>query len=110
MSVRIDVRRTAGGLRLLVPVMGESSRRSIRLSYAQAGALIEAIRGGDVCCAAGDLEVSRRPADDVDVGATLAHACAGTYLRTQDLEALGTALSAHMPDCMKPLPLLEATR
>ncbi|MFD9888037.1 hypothetical protein ACFWY9_01745 [Amycolatopsis sp. NPDC059027] len=105
MSARIDVRRTAGGLRLLVPAYGVP-RRSVRLSYAQAGDLITAIRAGQVRSVAGDVAVApfTEHAEDAGPCAVLADACAGTYLREQDLRALGNDLCAHMPDRMTPLP------
>lgn len=102
MTGRIDVRRTEGGLRLLVPVLGASPRRSVRLSYAQAGGLITAIRAGAL--QPGDLATPAEGPVDAEVRTALVKACAGTCLGDHDLQTLGDALSAHMPDRMKPLP------
>ncbi|MFE3786040.1 hypothetical protein ACFXPA_48590 [Amycolatopsis sp. NPDC059090] len=99
MPTRIDIRRTAGGLRLLVPACGRPPRQ-IRLTYAQAHDLITAIRAGRLrALGAGDATsgVAASPP-------ALAEACGWLHLREPDLAALGDALRARMPDRMTPLP------
>ena len=103
-SGRIDVRRTAGGLRLWIPAPGVSPRRSVRLSYAQAGDVIAAIRADTLRPAAGNPTCYLAADETGGARAVLADVCAELCLRDQDMQALGDALSAHMPDRMIPLP------
>ncbi|MFC3456324.1 hypothetical protein [Amycolatopsis speibonae] len=114
MSTRIDIRRTAGGLRLLIPACG-APRQSIRLSYAQADDLITAIRSSQIrhVDEAGNTMAlsplrSWGTDESVQAGGTawtaLLDACYWLHLRDPDVTALGDALSAHMPDRMTPLP------
>ncbi|MFE3175142.1 hypothetical protein ACFXPA_37535 [Amycolatopsis sp. NPDC059090] len=98
MPTRLDIRRAAGGLRLLVPAC-ERPPQPIRLSYAQADDLITR------SALAASVPSAQRVARGAGASsAELGEACGWLHLREPDLAALGDALRARMPDRMTPAP------
>ncbi|CCH32252.1 hypothetical protein BN6_49830 [Saccharothrix espanaensis DSM 44229] len=112
--IGVDVRRAGGGLRLTLFDMG-GRRAGVRLSYGEAGSLVDTIRSVDGCevrCASG-WRLVRLP-DGPDQGAWTCTTCDGPageagraagYLMDRAItRRLADLLRAHMPDRMRPYP------
>ncbi|SEQ60864.1 hypothetical protein SAMN04488000_103513 [Lentzea albida] len=97
----VEVRRSAGGLRLLVRPPA-ASRWSARLGYERVSELLTAIRQSESCSVP---DVALRYVPDQRTGeAELACETGSVLLDAEEVTALHDALRAHMPDRMRPLP------
>lgn len=97
----VEVRRSAGGLRLFVRPLA-ASRWSARLGYERVSELLVAIRRAESCTVP---DVSLRYVPDQRTGeAELECETGSVLLDADEVSALHDALRAHMPDQMKPLP------
>lgn len=98
----VEVRRSAGGLRLFVRPPA-ALRWSARLGYERVSELLVAIRQAESCSVP---DVSLRYVPDGRTGeAELKCATGSVHLDAGEVSALHDTLRAHMPDRMRPLPV-----
>jgi hypothetical protein len=97
----VEVRRSAGGLRLFVRPPA-ALRWSARLGYERVSELLSAIRQAESCTVP---DVALRYVPDQRTGeAVLACPAGSVLLDADEVSALRDTLRAHMPDRMRPLP------
>ncbi|WP_394616811.1 hypothetical protein JNUCC0626_45510 [Lentzea sp. JNUCC 0626] len=97
----VEVRRSAGGLRLFVRPPAALSWNA-RLGYDRVSELLEAIRQVEACSVP-DVALTFVP-DQCTGEAVLKCQTGSVLLDAEEVATLSTALRAHMPDRMRPLP------
>ena len=105
MVPKVDIRRTRGGLRLLVN-WPNTDRWDLRLTYERVDELITSIRNNQCCAVQAEpgIIITYQPsAPENDSGCDITGDCREISLDVPWARVLGDRLRAHMPDRMRPL-------